>query len=51
MPIALQRKVLESIVRPDQAEAWVRVLTQHGYDSPKGQVLYKTGQPMGAYSS
>nr|UUW21463.1 MAG: RNA-dependent RNA polymerase [Guiyang Paspalum thunbergii mito-like virus 1] len=51
MPLSLQKVVLSLIVGEEKAEAWGRILTKWEYASEAGPVLYKTGQPMGAYSS
>lgn len=51
-PIALQVKVLREIIGHQRAEAWRDLLISRAYETPEGsQVFYKTGQPMGAYSS
>jgi len=53
MPVALQQRVVSTVVGKARAEAWVRVLTSYEY-LPTGQpvpVKYGAGQPMGAYSS
>lgn len=53
MPIALQKKVIASIIGRTKADAWASILTDWSYpcrERPDG-VKYRTGQPMGAYSS
>jgi len=51
-PIALQQMVLSYVTSPEKAKAWASILIQTGYTTPKGDtIFYKTGQPMGAYSS
>lgn len=51
MPIVLQKEILSRIIGKPQAEVWARILTRWEYQSDAGPVLYRTGQPMGAYSS
>lgn len=51
MPIALQKVLLTEIVGKDKTEAWARVLVDYGYSYGAEKFFYKTGQPMGAYSS
>jgi len=50
-PISLQKQVVEFMTTSAHAEAWVDMLTHYPYDLKGCQVFYKTGQPMGAYSS
>lgn len=51
MPIELQKSILSRIIGKPQAEVWARILTRWEYQSDAGPVFYRTGQPMGAYSS
>lgn len=54
MPKVLQKRILRTIFGFAKTEAWDRILTFWPYpnrDAPSGSVNYKTGQPMGAYSS
>lgn len=50
-PLQLQKDLLCAMIGYEKAEAWARILTQWPYDLKGKQVLYGTGQPMGAYSS
>jgi hypothetical protein len=52
-PIELQVALLEKLSSTSVAQAWKNVLTAHEVYVPweKSSVFYKTGQPMGAYSS
>jgi len=53
MPLALQKKVVASIIGRRKAGSWGDILTEWPYpcrERPDG-VKYRTGQPMGAYSS
>nr|QIR30256.1 RNA-dependent RNA polymerase [Plasmopara viticola lesion associated mitovirus 33] len=53
MPIALQKRVISFMIGSEKSDAWERILVGRpfvckGFDRP---LYYKTGQPMGAYSS
>lgn len=50
-PISLQRQVVEYVTSEEHSEAWAHMLVHYPYEFNGKQVLYKTGQPMGAYSS
>jgi hypothetical protein len=50
-PISLQKQVVSYITSPEHAEAWSNMLVHFPYDHIGQSVFYKTGQPMGAYSS
>jgi len=51
MPVVIQQYVVKHIIGDPRSEAWTRVLTNWEFDVDGGTVLYKAGQPMGAYSS
>lgn len=52
MPIELQKKVLASIIGRHKTEAWARILTSFEFTyRDRKDIKYRTGQPMGAYSS
>lgn len=54
MPVDLQKRLIGSIIGPERADAWKRILTSWPYphrDIPGDGVIYHCGQPMGAYSS
>jgi hypothetical protein len=42
---------MEFIFGAEVATAWASLLTEREYNSPIGPLIYKAGQPMGAYSS
>lgn len=50
-PVEIQRRLLAELFNQQYADEWVKVLTQYGFDYQGKSVLYRTGQPMGAYSS
>lgn len=52
-PIQLQQVVLECLSSTEVADEWRSILVDHPFHHPsvKHPVYYKTGQPMGAYSS
>jgi hypothetical protein len=52
MPVSLQKQVLKYLLGSEKAEAWKQLLVRDAY-SVRGSdpVLYRAGQPMGAYSS
>jgi hypothetical protein len=51
MPLWLQKAIMSYIFTKDVSEAWASLLTEREYHSPIGPLVYKAGQPMGAYSS
>jgi len=50
-PMQLQKEVMIHLIGEEKAEAWARILTKWPYIYQGKSVFYKTGQPMGAYSS
>lgn len=51
-PIAFQKEVIAYLTDSEYSEGWVDVMVSMPFTTPKGdQILYKAGQPMGAYSS
>ncbi|BBN51032.1 RNA-dependent RNA polymerase [Colletotrichum fructicola mitovirus 1] len=51
-PIAIQVKLMREIFTHKVALAWRELMVGRAYVNPKGeQLIYKVGQPMGAYSS
>jgi hypothetical protein len=50
-PISLQEKILALIIGENKARAWKMIMTQPLSTFTGDQVVYSTGQPMGAYSS
>lgn len=51
-PLGFQKIVMEEIFGKQYSEAWATVMVSRPFSNPWGEpVLYKTGQPMGAYSS
>lgn len=58
-PLEIQRNVISNIFRingyknhEEKALAWSNIMVKHAFMTPEGdQIFYKTGQPMGAYSS
>jgi hypothetical protein len=51
MPLWLQKSIMEYIFGKEISAAWASLLTEREYASPIGPLIYKAGQPMGAYSS
>jgi hypothetical protein len=51
MPLWLQRAIMEYFFGGKVADCWASLLTEREYSSPIGPLIYKAGQPMGAYSS
>lgn len=50
-PVLLQEGVLAEMIGEEKAGAWKVIMTNYPAHSQEGSVLYRTGQPMGAYSS
>jgi hypothetical protein len=50
-PIVLQEAVLKHLIGEVKANAWTKILTQLPFLYQGKPIFYKTGQPMGAYSS
>lgn len=53
MPIKLQKKIIDKIIGEERSKAWFDIMCKEGFSS-KGHhelIFYKTGQPMGGYSS
>lgn len=50
-PMQLQQKLIAALIGRNKAAAWARILVKYPYDLNGEQILYRTGQPMGAYSS
>lgn len=51
-PAELQAGLLSEFIGEEKAQAWLRIMTKHEVVTPEGDtVLYKAGQPIGAYSS
>nr|QXP49783.1 RNA-dependent RNA polymerase [araluen mito-like virus] len=52
MPIALQALILEPLIGKERTQAWKGILTDLPFHvKGDAEIYYKTGQPMGAYSS
>jgi len=52
MPVTLQEQVLTYLLGKDRAAAWKRLLVRDAYlVKDHDSVMYRAGQPMGAYSS
>jgi len=50
-PIEIQETVLSELIGQENAAAWRQIMVGYGFTFQGRQVFYKTGQPMGAYSS
>lgn len=50
-PVSLQEAVLGCLIGKEKAGAWKVIMTDYHAHSTEGPILYRTGQPMGAYSS
>lgn len=51
-PLAFQRMVFERCFGADKAEAWAHIMVHYPFETPGGRrIHYRSGQPMGAYSS
>jgi len=51
-PISLIQKILEGRFPKEYCEAWRDIMVGYPFRSPEGyQLMYKTGNPLGAYSS
>nr|UUW21449.1 MAG: RNA-dependent RNA polymerase [Guiyang mito-like virus 6] len=51
MPVSFQERILRLLVGSFKARLWKSILTDYAFDSDVGPILYRAGQPMGAYSS
>jgi len=51
-PVELQKRLMARIFDMKLAQAWQSILQERTFSTPEGyQLKYKTGQPMGTYSS
>lgn len=51
-PVLLQEQLLIGLIGIEKAKAWRKLMTERDYITPNGEaVRYRTGQPMGCYSS
>jgi len=51
-PVELQKRLMARIFDMKLAQAWQSILQERSFSTPEGfQLKYKTGQPMGTYSS
>lgn len=50
-PLKIQQALLAHLIGPEKAQAWADILVNYEYSLEGKPVIYKTGQPMGAYSS
>lgn len=51
-PISLQRRLLEISISKEVADGWSFILSDRKFETPEGNLVqYRTGQPMGSYSS
>jgi len=51
-PISLQRRLLEIAISKEVADGWSFILSDRKFETPEGDLIqYRTGQPMGSYSS
>jgi hypothetical protein len=53
MPVSLQVRIVSSLLGSEKASAWYNIMVGYGFDNDESSdsIFYKTGQPMGAYSS
>lgn len=50
-PVEIQLRLLRLLTSQEVAESWRYIMTGEGFSYRKDTVHYRTGQPMGAYSS
>lgn len=50
-PIDIQKEMLSIYTNKSYAESWKEIMVGYQFDYQKGNIYYKTGNPMGFYSS
>jgi hypothetical protein len=50
-PIEIQKVLIRTLANRSYAESWYNLMVNYPFDSCKGELIYRTGNPMGVYSS